>query len=306
MKNPLSLSREHHSEHSLLSLEKTVKRTVLLFWLGSALASGQAVPQVASDELLTINSPRPLFAICNTLWQRFGWQVTYEENAYDPVTEITHPAGEPKLLVPRFKSTAYRLRIGALSDPRRATATERRDVLLDLVQQHHESGNPGNFAVVQDGEFTQILPASVVAVGGKREAFQPILDTVVSPHVAGRAMGEEIRSLVAQVSALGHGSVMLGTIPTNLFIQERALFDVPGPISARQAVRELLSQTGLHRFGGPPRLVWALTYDPNSGGYYLNIVLLPQAPVSSQPALQLAPEAAKPSPSAGSKTLQRR
>jgi hypothetical protein len=256
---------------------------------GSALAFGQIASQAIPSEVVPIDAPRPLWEISERLQDGFGWQVTYEENAYDRETQVVSSAEDQKLLAPRSKPIAFRLDLAKLSKPGEVIAAERQAVVQDLVRQYEERDTPARFAVIQEGEYTHIISSGVVTRGRKMVGYEPVLDAVVSPQVKGRSMLQEVNDLVVQLSAARGVSVQLGNFPTNMFLQQKALFEVRGPIQARQALIGLLAQAGLRMRGGRPRFAWSLIFDPNSNGYFLNITeVMPRGPAIWQTAPQPA------------------
>ncbi len=268
---------------------------------------------LAADSI-TVSDGRPLSVITTELQTRYGYLVSYEEAPFDSTTMITdvrsnsvqfrHPPSIPIVFhvpdlpagdaVPTFPTPG-------------GNHTAAQNLLLSLVKEYNDSGNPGQFAVLFDGGYAHIVPAARM-VDGKALDFEPILSTLMSYTFEGHSCSDALNDLFNRVSSQRGVTVVRGRVPVGPLLKHECDITVNG-LAARSILEQILGQIGTSLNHGGPRALysWLLMYDVSTDKYYLSTAIVPsvggqgsgppdpspQGLSQSQPATPATPPAGK-------------
>ncbi len=257
---------------------------------------------LASGEDFAFARPRPLMAVCAELREKFGLSIIYEDAPYDGDRELDSeiiPRNGSKALTPKWKpitfhmpsdlpTLAERSTSKATVDPRTAFA-----VVQTLVNQYNESGNPGHFSVIQDGEVLHIQQTSRM-VSGKLEPFEPISETLLpwEPNSENcyRLMGDLSASLL---QARGF-AIAEGVVPSSSLMHH---CNVNGSsVTVRQVLVALANGLATSNVTGKKMVsyTWDLVYDPNWNKYFLSFSRVPGSNAQPSPAENPQPTTSAP------------
>jgi hypothetical protein len=144
------------------------------------------------------------------------------------------------------------------------------EILQALVARYHQTGYPGVFRVIETGDVAHIMPAMRTSAAGVLEPVSSILETKITIPDADRSLYEMCEAIVAALKPQVKGTLGLGMIPTNLFLQRRVRGAATNE-TARTVLLRLLDSSGR-------KLSWRLLHDPSPpGSSALNIHIVPEA-----------------------------
>jgi hypothetical protein len=136
-----------------------------------------------------------------------------------------------------------------------------------MVAEYNASGYPATFQVVRTEDMLHVVPVSVQGQDGSLVRQSSILDARISLSPRkDRTTLEALATLLAAVQAATGQHVLLGTSPTNLFVQSR-MEEGAADETARDVLIRTVRATGR-------RLSWRLLYDPGDQAYFLNLHLV--------------------------------
>ena len=228
-----------------------------------------ALAAAAVGDTITISIPaqsRPLLQLAAELEKEYTWRITYEEAPLENSADLVNDATTGIHLIAR--PTAFQ---ASLEEPQDRRSIEEKWKILDKLV-GEDSGPHGKMTVINNGDYSHIIPATLKNKAGRIVPFEPLLDTRVSFEPAQRSLLETVRLILSQVSRIRGVSIGLGTIPTNLFVQRQQLSDADNEPARDVLMRIFEDASGARQpKGGPPaRVTWALLNDISYSGYFFN------------------------------------
>lgn len=183
-----------------------------------------AAPRGQENQNVTISvhDPRPLASAIESLQNRFGWVITYEEapwlypgDAVDVTARVRkdRDSTKPRVLIPRGGPFNF---AGSFS-PEGGPAA----LLEALLEDYRSTGYPGVFRLLRTGDVFHVVPSMNKNAKGALEVRQPLLDvpvTIADAHRTAEAMTEAIIEGVRRGSGV---NVRVALLPLNLFAQVR-------------------------------------------------------------------------------------
>lgn len=151
------------------------------------LAMAMTVPVVArAQEVLTLESSRPLQEAISILERKYGWRISYEDPPYTDLKDLadkTHPTypGPRRAIDPRGGRVEVRYSVSPLTGEPDSQGA----LLQMLVDDHASRGNPGRFQVkvIQDVHFVIPIQGSVldtpISLPEKQRTFDEALEETV-------------------------------------------------------------------------------------------------------------------------------
>lgn len=244
-----------------------------LFILMGFAARGRG-SQGVSEMKLSVEDPRPVAEAILTLEKKYGWVINYEDPRYVHDSEIADvtlkvrrdldkytPGEAPKVFVPRGGSLEFTYDVASNTNLPADPAI----VVQKLLDAQAARGNGGKFRLETSGQIIHVIPTAFKNSAGELVHQESVLDTIISLPAGERTVLQKLYSVCAAISRGANISVLPGTIPTNLFLQNR---DQQG--AARQRARDVLVKT-FEAMNNETKLSWRLLYDPTDKGYFLNI-----------------------------------
>jgi hypothetical protein len=212
---------------------------------------------------LAVNGSRPLSLVANQLEARFGLLVAYEDSPLKYEGDFVDRASPElkakgqKALYPRGGQLEVDYAVASSGqEPENPT-----DLILRLLKDHVNRGNPGIFCLRLLNGLYDIIPTDALDQTGRMQKVRAILDLPITLPVKDRTLYETMDSVCKEVSTAGQVSVLLGTVPTNYFMQRHVALGCTSR-AARQVLMDILFLTRRS-------LVWRLNCDA-SGKYMLN------------------------------------
>ena len=243
-------------------------------------------PALCQREISSLNSPRPLSALSVRLAD-LGYAVTYEEAPYDHADLITdvRPSGQRYLHI-RFLPVAFHLASGTPQgevSPVNPSPLQSQQKALDhatllrMIQEYNDSGNPGRFRVIFEGDYAHIVPSSRT-VDGRTVDFQPILSTRVQMPPGPTSCMTALQDLFLAIRTSREVNVVDGRMPIGSFI--RAQCTVSGQnLTARDILIQILAQASTCCTPNPEGFyTWGLLHDANWNQYFLSAKWVPNQP----------------------------
>jgi hypothetical protein len=217
-------------------------------------------------DTIVVSEGRPLSKLALELTQRYGYLVTYEEAPYDSTALRT-------VLIVFHVPDASQVQALAAANLRIPFGLP--DVLMPLLKEYSQSGNPGKFAVMFEGGYAHIVPTARV-VGGKLEEFAPVLNTTVTLTSRGHSCNEALDALFNQIATVRGVCVVKAMVPVGALLRHECSI-VANTIPAREVLKGILEQLGATPGHAGPnnRFTWALLYDLNTDRYFLSTILVP-------------------------------
>ena len=144
-----------------------------------------SAPALVPGEDFAFARPRPLMALCADLAEKYGLLITYEDAPLDAGSEVDSqiiPRNGLRALTPKWKQITFHVpsNLPTLAERKQpgSPALDPGEALAaveDLVNQYNASGNPGHFAVTQDGHTSTFSrPPGRSAGGYSRSSPFPI------------------------------------------------------------------------------------------------------------------------------------
>jgi hypothetical protein len=230
------------------------RRVILTIGLmGIFLSNASGAPNT-----LTVQDPRPVAKAIEELFNRYGWQITYEDLPYGLMTDMPHVT--PSVQEGGSLAPGATLAKGSLSFALPSAGQDQASVVESLVKTYNASGGGNVFAIVHGVRLLHVVPQKVRGLSG---TVNPVLDTVITVEPKARNALELLDEICKKVSIGAKTNVVVGTVPTNRLVQTETSIG-----GSRKTARSILEQLILE--GGVP-LSWELFYDPEYKSYALNI-----------------------------------
>lgn len=253
-------------------------------------------------ENLVINESRPLGKLVSQLQSKYHYLVTYEEAPYSQheVSLEVGPKGLPHRF-PTYKAVTFHLPEQATAAPdlhqlpNRPEAVQP-DLIKSLVGEYNQSGNPGHFDVLFDGDYAHVVP-TLHMVDGRYEQFLPVLSTKVIIPPQTHSCYEVFTELFAQIKAL-RGFIVQGVmLPANPLQSPQCTIEGTD-LTARQVLTATLRQVGANVIPGmqPTRFAWLLTHTPNDDVFFLQTWIVRNPNEASHDAAPAEPNPTEPQP----------
>jgi hypothetical protein len=232
--------------------------------------------------LRVTDDPRPLWTLSELLERKLGVPVTYEDAMWaaenDLIAASEHPGNrnspsreQLRNLAPVGGTEEIRFRIEAGS---RKAVDPPVALVNSLVAAHSAARNPGVFEALPSGSNGgfHLVPTSVRDALGVLVYHRSPLDTRISFPEEERSAIATVQVILDAVSEASGSPVGLATGGgqlTGLVIRLGAQAQV-----ARDLLFQALNESSWARpdtIGQPPLSSWALTYDPTTDTYYMNL-----------------------------------
>jgi hypothetical protein len=229
--------------------------------LGSSVGLARPAPQDNIDIAISVNDPRPLAAAIETLENRFGWTVTYEDAPYlfggdlADVTAIVRRDGksEPKVLIPLGGTLNFNYRLNTAGRP--PSPADEESVLRALIEEYRITINAAVFDLRRTGDVYHVVPKQSRDVLGAMQPYSPLLDTRITlpdREYTGLQLFEAIVSAVNPDKR----RFILGMVPLNLFAHAHVRISAQGEPARLVVLRALKAIDG--------RLSWQLFCGPDT------------------------------------------
>lgn len=225
---------------------------------------------------LSVSDPRPVAKAVELLEAKHGWVITYEDPPYahdSDLVDVTEsvrrdlfkyrPGTAPRVIGPKGGELNFDYEVGG-------PAAQKPDAAAAVVQQllsAYSAGNSGTFRLERSGQFLHVIPATSKNVAGELAPDESVLDAVITLPAEGRNGVRMVDDICEAVSKATGTRVVVGAMPTGLFIQYQGQQG-----AATQKARDVLVNEleGIKEKLGV-RLSWQLLYDPGMKMYFLNI-----------------------------------
>lgn len=223
------------------------------------------VSETAGAIQIVANSPRPLAQILDSLREKYGWAVSYEDPQFTSKLDLVQ-TDDPTNRPARNQRPAG----GPFSVEFPSNPPNEQSTLQLIVDSYNRSNNPGRF------ELRKTEPRHFAVVGveahdrrGQVSRQRVAFDLPITIPSQQRTAGDTVLMICRTIATKSGVPVTLGVSPRRVL--DQAPVTVGG---APKPARELLLQT----LAATQRsFYWQLLFDPNSGGYFLEIHLV-QAP----------------------------
>ena len=212
---------------------------------------------------LVANSPRPLVQILDSLREKYGWIVSYEDPQFTSKLDLVENGDTI--------SHAQKTQLpggGLFKVEFPSGVTEEEKTLQLIVDAYNRSDNPGRFELRRNEQRA----FSVVGVEardrhGQMSHQRVLFDEPITLASRPRTASETVRLICRQVAAQRGVAVTVGISPRKVL--DPSAVTVGGTnMSARDLLLRTLTATSKPMY-------WRLLFDPNSKGYLLDIHLKP-------------------------------
>jgi hypothetical protein len=234
------------------------------------------IRRVANSITVSANFPRPLAQALTAISEEYAWTIDFEDPPYHSKYDLVDDtAPEWRAAHPNEKGVTgiggglFETQFQENSDTGPSPAEEQR-VLEAIVLDYNRSGNPGRFAVIDEGQRRfAVVGTRVKDDNGNEQPVNSILDTPITVPAQTRDAYQTIRSILEVLAAKTHMEIAPGAVPINALLQSKVIVggqDVPSRVLLQQA----LSSARL-------KFYWHLYYDSDGKTYALNVLLLKKA-----------------------------
>jgi hypothetical protein len=223
---------------------------------------------------LSIEDSRPVCKAIETLEEKYGWVITYEDPRYVHDSEIAdsnlkirkdlnnYKSGETtKLLVPRGGSLEFTYDVVSNTN----LPVDPAVVVQKLLDAQAARDNGGRFRLETNGRIMHVIPTAIKNSAGELAPQESVLDTIISLPSGERTVLQKLENICAAISRAINIPVVLGTVPDYWFSQRR---DQRG--ATNQRARDVLIDT-FETMGYGKDLSWWLYYSPTFKKYLLHI-----------------------------------
>jgi hypothetical protein len=238
-------------------------------------ASRRGTQQGVNRKILSVESGRPVAEAIKSLEDRYGWVITYEDPLYVNDAEIidvtdsvsrepekTRNGQGVRVLVPKGGTVA--IEYDEPSDTKQPDNPSA--IVQQLLDAHAAKGFAGRFRLELAGRAIHVIPTAYTNKLGQLVPQEPVLDAAITLPVAKRSGLQTLQAICDSVSQASGTSVVVATVPTNLFSQYQDQQGVGGQ-KARDVLQNLLESVGGERI----KLSWRCLFDPDTKTYFLNI-----------------------------------
>jgi len=215
---------------------------------------------------------RPVRELCDALQRDFRWRVSFEDVPImnnDDLVDSHAPNGIP------WKEAKKDIPININIPVREKIAQTEK---LGLIQGLFDSRKAARvqFRVDGDGDQLHFIPVAVKGPTGESEPFDAMLNTRISIVRGSYRLGVLVQEVLSKVSQARATSIVLATVPTNLFAQATV---------TEEAIDEPARDILVRAFGeinGPRlmigldalRLTWIMNWEPNGHFFFFNVVVI--------------------------------
>jgi len=220
------------------------------------------ISETAGKVHIVANSPRPLAQILDSLREKYGWAVSYEDPQF--ISELDLVDAED----PINHARRTNLPRGGVFSVEFPSGAEEETTLQLVVDLYNRSNNPGRFELRKSEQRN----FSVVGVEardrhGQISRQRALLDVQIMLATRPRTASETVRLICRQIAAQRGVAVTVGVSPRKVL--DQTSLTVGGTnMSARDLLLRTLAATRR-------TIYWQLLFDPNSKGYFLDIHLKP-------------------------------
>lgn len=217
-----------------------------------------------------VRHPRALERIVTAISEEYGWSVDFEDPPYEgsldlvddtgPNWRAQHPnaKGVTRIAGGEFK-VEYPEGTAAMG-----SSSEELRILDSVLAAYHGSGNPGRFALRNEGpDRYAVTGVGIRDTTGSMKTISPILDTPVSIEAVERTSLDTVTAILRRLSETTGKQIVFATAPTGYLVNTRVT--VGGDlIPARDLLVQALSAS-------KKKLVWRLLYDADVPSYFLSV-----------------------------------
>jgi hypothetical protein len=234
---------------------------------------------------IVVQNSRPLTQVLTLLQNKYAWRINYEDPQYTSKLDYTQMKNDTSdRRIPNGGDFVIDFPAGATEG---APPDEQKTLQL-IVDAYNRSNNPGRFEVRHnDAEhYYDVVGTSAHDSQGKISPQPVLLDASISFPSEDRIFPDTIDLLCQKISDKTHVKFTAGVYSMRLDYRH---VTVGGKEQAARAyVSALIAASGR-------RLCWALLFDPESGGYYLNLTQIGNEPAKPpSPAPTSPPASDKP------------
>jgi hypothetical protein len=248
----------------------------LLFCFSAGTAYGQqsyskqaTISETDGKIRLVANDSRPLAQALDALQQKYGWPVNYEDPQYTSKLDLvdakslqdksSYPNGQHR--VPSGGS--FTAELGAV--PPHGLPDEAK-ALQELIDSYNRSSNPGRFELRVDRteQAFDVVGTAAHDTHGRVPQQPVLLDLPITIDTQERTFSDTVDLICQKLAEKTHVTITFGVHPLGL---DRVHVTVGGKdLAGRSLLRHVIGATGR-------KLCWRLLFDPDSGGYFLNLQL---------------------------------
>lgn len=206
---------------------------------------------------LSVNGSRPVAAAVESLEQKYGYVITYEDPRYvneGEIADVTekvrkdldqYPPGKaPRVLIPKGGKINISYNLSANGKPEDPAG---------LIQSILNAGGANAFRFWQDPNAFHVVPASDSAV----------LDAKISLVEQERSGVEAVLAICDAVSRATNTTVAIGSVPNNLLFKGHTRRGAVNE-NAREVLGSVLADVGKN-------ISWQLFHDPGLNKFVLNL-----------------------------------
>jgi hypothetical protein len=172
--------------------------------VGIGLLAGVAYGQVGV--IFSVTGSSPLAKAAEEFEARYGIPISYEDPAYaydgdlidhtDPDYKGSHPGGS-RALDPKVGTVVLRGNFRALV----RSSTDAMPLLQSLLDDHVRAGNPGEFALIPNGDGVAIVPTRVRSANGVLSPDQSPLEVRISLPELKRTAKQTLDAICGAIQA---------------------------------------------------------------------------------------------------------
>jgi hypothetical protein len=233
-----------------------LRRQLLLVFLGAGFAislRAQASPSLSVD----IADPRPLAKALQLLEAHYGTPISYEDpNYFASEDKIDYAPGDPA-------HRSLDLRGGRLTLTVSTPLGNPQSAIQQLIDEHAGGGAAGRFRLMQVGTALVVVPVQTRNATGEWVDDVRPLDTPVRIAPQSMKAYDALRTLCNLISSRGSRRVTVGTVPTNLLMQNTIQVEA-SETAARYVLVSIIQQL-------PMPLSWWLLADARNQEHVLNL-----------------------------------
>jgi hypothetical protein len=209
----------------------------------------------ASEVSFEIVAPRPMAEGVMILAEQLGSMITYEDPPFQYSDELRKPFPNSSIFVPKGGHISYDY------DP----ANTNSEVILGLINKHHEAGNAGEFTLLKTGEIYNVLPVRYQNSAGQLVNHVSPLDTEITLSLKETNCYDALNKLCLAVSQSNNNyQLKFAGMSINIFVStpfSREIAREP----ARNVLNEILSTVNKNLINTNKRLVWQLRFALQDG-----------------------------------------
>lgn len=242
-----------------LKLSLVVVAVILSLLIAAVIIFVLYSPSAASERLgLDVVSSRPMGEAVIAMAEQLGCIITYEDPPFQHVSELSLVYPGAKFFIPKPEKISY--------DYER-TKTDR-EIILGLINRHHEIGNSGDFTFVKTGEIYNVFPIRHLNSEGQVVNHKSVLDVKVSFSLRDSNLWsaiEELRSAVSQSNR--NYRIILGNVPRGAFLTTPFRTEINN-VTVMDVLNEILNTFNRNYSGyagADRRWTWQLAHCPQCG-----------------------------------------